>query len=236
MFEEMGVVYANIVNLDPNNGVVQSFTTHPLFHFIRFYPDYDDPSLDPTLPTLYVGYREVKSRHKIDILRPQFAPMSWWVASPQEDAMRFLKGFQAFMTGIAPALVEGLTVTRSDPFFGPAYDSADLLGLLTADELLVAYLRRDTLYLYTAADRVLVLDLTFYQAFGVQGKKLTAYVREHCRHYHDDSNNAIYHFFVNKFEYGPSEVSKYIPYLIWLKVRTPTTEPETPELTVAAHS
>ena len=57
----MDYVYANIVNLEPGDAVVQSFETNPLFRFIRFYPTYDDPRLD-TLEALVLRAAAARRR------------------------------------------------------------------------------------------------------------------------------------------------------------------------------
>jgi len=216
--------YANIVNLDSNNGVVGSFTTNPLFRFIRFYETYEASDLDERLPTLYVGYKEAKARFGVNILTPQFQPLAWWCASPKEDGMRFLKGFQEFLAQIAPALVQDIKTIRTDPVFGPALDSADLVKLFNEHKILVTYLRRGGIHIYTANGNVLVLDAVLYGAYGVDIDRLKIYLKANSSHYHDDENDAIYHFFTNRFEYDPAQVCKYIPYLIWVKVRGQNTD------------
>ncbi len=212
--------YANIVNMDADNPVVHSFETNPIFRFIRFYDTYEVAGeLDSRLPTLYVGYKQAKTRFQVNILTPKFAPQGWWCASPEEDPMRFLKGFQDFLAQIAPALVQGLKVLRSDPVFGPAKNSAELLALLQEHTPLVTYLRRGAYHVYTQTGKILALDSVLYAAYGTQGDGLRNWLKEHSEHFYDDENNSIYHFFTNTFEYDPAEVSKYIPFLIWVKAR-----------------
>lgn len=212
--------YANIVNIEINNPVVISFDTNPIFRFIKFYDSYNDISnLDTRLPTLYVGYKKAKEVFGVNVLTQKFESLAWWCPSPEEDSMRFLKGFKEFLSEIALALVKDLQVFRTDPIFGPAINSIELLQLLNKDELLVSYLRNGAFHLYTSGDKVIILDAVLYQTYGVDVKRLKIYLKENSRHYYDDENNAIYHFFTNSFEYDPAKVCKYIPYLIWVKAR-----------------
>ena len=216
----MDYAYANIVNMSPEDPVVQSFETNPLFRFIKFYSEYDDPLLDTSIPTLYVGYKEVKKRFKVDILKQQMGPTLWWCASPKEDSMRFLKGFQEFLGQIPPALVSHLEVERTDPIFGPAKSPKELLTLLRENTLSVSYLRKGVFHIYTGAEKVLVFDTRLYAVFDVDAQRLKEFVKNNSAYYYDDENDAVFHFFTNRFEYDASEASRYIPYLIWLKVRT----------------
>lgn len=216
----MDYAYANIVNMKSDNGVVQSFVTNPLFRFIKFYADFDSPELDESLPTLYVGYKQAKTRFKLDVLNPKLSALSWWCPSPEEDAMRFLKGFQSFLTLIAPSLVESLVIEQTDPIFGPAKSSKELLNLLRGQKLEVSYLRSGIFHIYTSEEKVLVFSTHLYAGLaGTDEEKLRLYIKESSTHYYDDANNAIFHFIRNCFDFQATEVPNYIPYLIWLKVK-----------------
>ena len=108
---------------------------------------------------------------------------------------------------------------RTDPVFGPAFKSSDLLELFAKDEMLVCYLRRGGIHIYCTSGVILTLDAVLYGAYGVDVDRLKVYLKANSRHYHDDEKDAIYHFFTNSFEYDPAKVCKYIPYLIWVKAR-----------------
>lgn len=216
----MQCTYANIVNIENDDTVVNSFITNPIFRFIKFYKEYDDPSLDKSLPTLYVGYREVKQRFEINILEGKINDLSWWCPSPEEDAMRFLKGFQTFLSEIPSALVQNIRTIRTDPVFGPAKNGRELLDMLNEYGMLVTYLRQGAYSIYTKTGEVLIVDEVLYGAYGIKTDKLKAYLAENSNHFHDDENDSVYHFFTNRFEYSSTEVCKYIPYLIWIKAKT----------------
>lgn len=215
-------MYTTIVNLDIQNPITEFIKSHSIFPYIRLVGWDDIDSVDKSLPTLYIGYRRCQEAFKaLDIGVNTLSPTERWAFTPEESTIYFIEQCTSFLKDIPQMLVQGLVPVAIEPFFNPLTRTAkEALQAVLDFQPQVCY-TYDNVFSFSRQDtkNILLVNTNIWQAFGLNAELLQFVVSEEteARIVADDQDERVRCFFVDEFEFPPSGVTLYAPYLIQLK-------------------
>jgi hypothetical protein len=203
-------MFINIVNLDANPQVINSFDRGGLTKHAYKYTSEELDKVDRTIPTLYVGYELAKSIYPdLDPIEHRLSDTEFWCFSVKESATYFMYMFKKFIEDIPNALIKNIHYTALDPLF------IDIDKVFEVDSFDVAYARNNHIF-FSKGKETYGFNLDFFEGIGDKSiiiDKLTS----KCNRLIGDKDERVYNFFVDTFKFDPVVVERYIPYLINLK-------------------
>lgn len=209
-------MFANIVNLSEETKKLEFFKNMPMLGHVHFYSIDNYHNMDRNLPTLYVGFAFVSDIvPEVNILENHISEKVYWCFTQKEHGLFFVKVFREFMDKIPELIAIDHQYVRVDPFFETGLHPDTIFDEIIVD---TAYKRNKCWYLYSD-DIVYLIDLSLWEAVGVNTKDFELKVKTFSTRYHEDEEDKIYNYFVHRLQFNPESVERLIPYLIHLKNR-----------------
>jgi hypothetical protein len=210
LVNNLSQMFINIVNLDANPQVINSFDKGGLTKHAYLYTSEELEKVDKTIPTLYVGHGLAKSLYPdIDPIQHRLSDTEFWCFSVKESPTYFMYMFKKFLADVPQALIRNLNYTVLDPLF------MDIEKVLKEDKFDVAYARNNHIF-FSKGKNTYGINLDFYEGIGKK-KYIIDQISVKCNRLIGDKNQKVYNFFVDTFKFDPTTVERHIPYLVNLK-------------------
>ena len=169
---------------------------HDQLSYINYYENIFDENIDHSLPTLFVGWINLKNsliNDNLDILNKEIVPnISYWEFSFSENKASHINGIIDFVNNLPKYFFEGkYSYSSIDPIFDVLKDTSEFFKLITFNVDRIYNYKNENLFLLTE-NRVIGVDLRIFEYFNFNTNEMVKVLSDSANLVINDLNGDLY--------------------------------------------